>query len=164
MNIHRFIIACTLIFAGVLAAFANAFSSQNSITNNDLKQQDRKGEPKQIKNALDEPSFPPFEFLREGAANPEIAAETLCRACATASPEHFVRHLLLGVCDGSIDTLQKFAECLHSTKFHHGEDSFTIYDFPPRKGISRKKPFRAIASRDFDLQLGLICLFFVSGK
>jgi len=57
-------------------------------------------------------SLPPFEFSRAAAASPEDAALALFQGVATESPKHFAQHILLGVCDGSIDTLQKFAECL----------------------------------------------------
>lgn len=96
------------------------------------------------------PSLAPFEFHREGATNPEDAAKALFRGCASESPKHFVRHLLLGVCDGSIDTLQKFAECLHETKFSNGEDSYSLYDLPKR--IETRGVIRVIASQAFDPQ------------
>ena len=120
MNRRPFTIACTLIAVGVVAAIAYGFNSQTSSA---------------------DPSLAPFEFHREGAASPEDAATTLFRGVATASPAHFVQHLLLGVCDGPIATLQKFAECLHETEFRHGAESFTFYDLRElRKGISPKKP------------------------
>ena len=129
MNSRRFTVACALIGVGVAAAISYALSAQVPVPDQAL---------------------PPFSFQREGAASPEDAAKSLFHACATESPKHFVQHLLLGVCDGPIDTLQKFAECLHSTKFHHGEDSFTVYDLSFGKQINPKKSFRAIATQDFD--------------
>ena len=113
MNSRRFVITCALIAVGVIAAVSYGINSQAATAN---------------------PSLTPFEFDREGATNPEDAATSLFRGCAKESPKHFVRHLLLGVCDGPIDTLQKFAESLHRTKFRHGEASFTVYDLP--KGIN----------------------------
>jgi hypothetical protein len=70
------------------------------------------------------------------------------RGIALESPKDFVRHLLLGVCDGSIGTLQNFAECLHETKFSRNQLSFTVYDLP--KGVDSRKPVRIVASRAFD--------------
>jgi hypothetical protein len=153
MNIRRFSIACTLIFVGVMAAIVYAFNTEASNTNPSLVPvavQREGADPVDDGRTHDEIELVRLEFRRKGAASPEDAAETLFRACATESPQHFVHHLLLGVCDGPIDTLQKFAECLHSTKFRHGEDAFTFYDLPFGKGIDPKKPFRAIASQDFD--------------
>ena len=95
-----------------------------------------------------DPALPPFVFRREGADSPEKAAETLFRACAMRSPAHFVQHLNLGVCDGQIGTLQKFAECLHTAEFRHGADSFSVYDLPTQ--IDSKQPIRALASQEFD--------------
>ncbi len=125
MNSRHFTIACTLMAVGVVATISYGVTSRAAIA---------------------DPALPPFEFDREGATSPEDAATTLFRGCAAKSPKHFVRHLLLGVCDGPINTLQKFAECLHRTKFSHGEDSYTVYDLP--KGIDAKKPIRVIASDD----------------
>ena len=73
-------------------------------------------------------SLPPFEFSREAAASPGDAALALFQGVATESPKHFVQHILLGVCDGSIDTLQKFAECLHTTEFTHQDEAFDFYE------------------------------------
>lgn len=99
------------------------------------------------------PSFAPFEFHRKAAASPEAAARALFRGVSTESPKHFVQHLLFGVCDNSIDTLQKFAECLHETEFTHDRDSFTFYDLRDlRRGINHKKPSRVIASGPFDTE------------
>ena len=95
-----------------------------------------------------DPALPDFEFHRTGAISPELAATALFRGCAARSPHHFVQHLLLGVCDGPISTLQKFAECQHVTRFTHGDDSYTVYDLP--KGINLKKPVRVVASEAFD--------------
>ena len=129
MNSRRFTVAWALIGVAIAAAISYAVTARVPVP---------------------DPALPPFKFEREGAASPEDAAKSLFHACATESPKHFVQHLLLGVCDGPIDTLQKFAECLHSTRFHRGEDSFTVYDLPFGKQINPKKPFRAVASQDFD--------------
>lgn len=130
MNRRPVTVACILIAAGFVAAIVYGFNSQTTSTN---------------------PSLASFEFRREGAASPEDAAKTLFRGVATESPVHFVQNLLLGVCDGPIDTLQKFAECLHKTEFSHGADSFTFYDLRElRKGINPKKPTRVIATTPFD--------------
>ncbi|HEV7280136.1 MAG TPA: hypothetical protein VGN57_07990 [Pirellulaceae bacterium] len=98
--------------------------------------------------AVADPALPPFIFHREGADSSEAAATTLFRACAMRSPAHFVQHLNLGVCDGPIDTLQTFAEFLHTAEFRHGEDSFTVYDLP--RQINSKQPNSAIATQEFD--------------
>ncbi len=127
MTSRRFTIACTLIVVAGVAAVSYAVSPQALIS---------------------DPALPPFEFHREAATNPEDAATTLFHGIAAGSPNHFVRHLLLGVCDGPIATLQKFAECLHRTQFRRGDATFTFFDLP--KGINTKKPLRVIASHDFD--------------
>lgn len=99
------------------------------------------------------PALPAFEFRQQRADNPEAAALALFRGVATASPAHFVQHLLVGVCDGPNSTLQKFAESLHTTEFHHGDDTFTYYDLREQnKGIYSKKPMRVIGTAEFDLQ------------
>ena len=101
----------------------------------------------------------PFEFRREAAPTPEIAAQSLFLGVATASPRDFVQHLLLGVCNNEIDTLQRFAESLHATQFSHDGKTFTYYDLrdQPRdpqtersRMINAKKPLRVIASAAFD--------------
>ncbi|MEW4487605.1 hypothetical protein AB1L42_05960 [Thalassoglobus sp. JC818] len=98
--------------------------------------------------AVEGPELTPFEFEREGADSPERAAKSHFYGCANESPKHFVQHLLLGVCDGPIDTLQKFAECLHETQFHHEDQSYSVYDLPKR--MNGKHPVRVIASEAFD--------------
>lgn len=95
-----------------------------------------------------DPVLPAFEFHRKGAASPEDAAKAMFIGIAKESPKDFVRHLLLGVCDGPIGTLQKFAECLHATKFIRNEQSLTVYDLP--KGIDTRKPIRIVATQAFD--------------
>lgn len=81
------------------------------------------------------------------AATPEAAATALFRACATKSPRHFVQHLLLGVCDGPVNTLNKYAESLHTTTYSNGEDTFTVYDLPK---LMKKDTERAVVSQEFD--------------
>ena len=99
------------------------------------------------------PSLAPFEFHREAAATPEAAARSLFRGISAESPKHFVQHLLLGVCDNSIDTLQKFAESLHKTEFTHDGNSFTFYDLRElRRGINHKQPIRIVAVAPFDTE------------
>lgn len=133
----RNLVLCVLLAASSCGLVAVSVGSAN---------QDRATTPE----AGIDPALPPFEFRRTGAASPEAAAETLYRGVATESPKHFVQHLCLGVCDGPIATLGKFAEALHRTDFRHGEESFTVYDLPQR--IDPKKPIRAIASQDFDTE------------
>ena len=95
----------------------------------------------------------PFEFQLRAAVSPEAAARSMFQGVSRESPKHFVQHLLLGVCDGSVDTLQKFAESMHKTEFSHGTDSFTFYDLRElRRGINRKKPVRIIATAPFDTE------------
>lgn len=175
MNIRHFIIAGTLIFVGAVTAIAYGFNTQTSIANPSradgspssdpvsheqrLGPDSRPGQPAQSASEVatlsetagyEEYALPPLKFRREGAASPEDAAKSLFHACATRSPEHFVQHLLLGVCDGPINTLQKFAECLHSTRFRQGDDSLTVYDFDftlPR-GSTRKGPFAQSPARN----------------
>lgn len=127
MNSRRFAVVCTLISTGVIGAILCDASSRTAVGN---------------------PSLAPFEFHREGAGSPEEAATVLFYGCAAKSPRHFVQHLLLGVCDGPIATLQKFAECLHKTKFSHDEDVFSVYDLP--KSINVKKGARVVAIQAFD--------------
>lgn len=99
------------------------------------------------------PTLAPFEFHREAAASPEAAALSLFQGVSTESPKHFVQHLLLGVCDGSIDTLQKFAESLHTTEFTHDGNSFTFYDLRElRRGINPRKAVRVVATAPFDTE------------
>ncbi|WP_146506609.1 hypothetical protein [Thalassoglobus neptunius] len=98
--------------------------------------------------AVDGPKLGPFEFEREGALSPELAAKSHFYGCANKSPKHFVQHVLLGICDGPINTLQKFAECLHETEFHHDGQSYSVYDLP--KVMNAKLPVRVIASGAFD--------------
>jgi hypothetical protein len=114
--------------------------------------------------------FAPFEFRRTAADTPEDAARSLFRGVSTESPKRFVQHLLLGVCDNSIDTLQKFAESLHTTEFVHDGDSFTFYSLRDlRRGINPKKPVRIVGSAPFDtedkqvatvLHLGMISTYY----
>lgn len=127
MMIRRLTIACTLVVLGIAAAVAYGVQTPAAST---------------------DPALPPFEFHRSGAATPEAAAESMFRAYALRSPKDFTQHLLLGVCDGPIATLQKFAESLHATQFTHGDESFTVYDLP--RPIDRKQPMRTVASAEFD--------------
>lgn len=97
-----------------------------------------------------DPMLPPFEFHRTGATNPEDAAKALFRGCARTSINDFVQHLNLGVCDGPIGTIQKFAECLHTTQFKTGEESYAVYDLPVGKnGGLRNDTIRVVASSEF---------------
>ncbi|WP_442507120.1 hypothetical protein SH528x_006018 [Novipirellula sp. SH528] len=125
-------VACLLVVTGFVAAMAYGFNTPAISAT---------------------PSLAPFEFNREAAASPEAAARTLFRGISTESPTHFVQHLLLGVCDGPIDTLQKFAECLHETEFSHDGERFSFYDLRElRKGINPKKPIRIVAVNSFDTE------------
>lgn len=130
MNRRSIAVAATFIVAGVVTAITYGFDSQSESKIQQLA---------------------PFEFHREGAASPEDAAKVLFRGVATGSPKHFVQHLLLGVCDGPIATLNKFAESCHVTEFSHGDERFTFYDMrEARNGINHKKPVRVIKTVPFD--------------
>ena len=80
-------------------------------------------------NAFD-PRLPAFQFVLEGAASPEEAAKALFMGCALESPKHLVKHLSLATCEGPVDTIQNFAECLNRTEFRSGGHSFNVYDLP----------------------------------
>lgn len=108
MNGQRWMIACALTVSAFMATILGA----------------------RLYAAPPDPALPPYQFHREGAETPEDAAKALFRGTAQRSPNHFVQHLLLGVCDGPNATLSKFAECLHTTKFHIGDESYTTYDLP----------------------------------
>lgn len=93
----------------------------------------------------------PFEFQRESAPNPGTAATALFLGVATESPRDFTKHLLLGVCDGSVDTIQKFAEAMHTTRFTNNGRSFSFYELKEnRRGINSKKQTRVISCVEFD--------------
>ena len=131
-------VVCVVTAIGFVGAFAYALNRPTSRTDQVLA---------------------PFEFRREAAPTPETAAQSLFLGVATASPKDFVQHLLLGVCNNEIDTLQRFGESLHATQFSHDGETFTYYDLrdQPRdpetersRMINRKKPLRVIASAPFD--------------
>ena len=99
----------------------------------------------------------PFEFRREAASTPEMAAQAMFLGVATASPREFVKHLLVGVCHNEVDVLRTFAESLHETPIRHeGETStwFQLQERPDASGklrvIDREQPVRVISSLPFD--------------
>ena len=92
------------------------------------------------------PQGMPIELAPEGALSPEDAATSLYYACCMKSPRHFVRNLALGVCDGPIGTLNKYAELLHTMTFSDGTNSFTVYELPMRM---KRETIRLVASRRF---------------
>ncbi len=99
----------------------------------------------------------PFEFRREAASTPEMAAQAMFLGVATASPQDFVKHLLLGACNNEVDVLRTFAESLHETPIRHeGETStwFQLQERPDATGklgvIDREQPVRVISSLPFD--------------
>lgn len=99
----------------------------------------------------DQPALAAFEFHRVSAATPEDAAKVMFRGVASESPSHFVQHLLIGVCDGPIDTLQKFAESMHETRFNRENESFSFYELRDlRKGIDYKAKVRASGTKHFN--------------
>ncbi len=71
-----------------------------------------------------------FAFAGEvdGFETPEAAATNMFRACVSRSPKLFTQVRLIGVCDGPIHTLNKYAECLHTTTYSNGKNAVTIYD------------------------------------
>ena len=89
----------------------------------------------------------PITYPPVGATTTEGAAEGLFTACILRSPGLFIHNLCLGVCDGPVDTLQKFAECLHVTTFRRGDNAFTVYDLPKRL---QRETVRVVASQEFD--------------
>ena len=92
-----------------------------------------------------------IEFAPEGAVTPEIAATTLFRACTARSPKHFAQHLLLGVCDGPIASVNKYAEALHTITYTDGNDHYTVYELRELgRGIHHEAPIRVVASAAFD--------------
>lgn len=100
-----------------------------------------------------------FEFKREAAPTPEVAAQRLFLGVSTASPRDFVKHLLLGVCYNEIDVLQDFAEAMHVTQFRNDDRAFTYYEMCEKQYlpgtettrlINREKPLRVLASSAFD--------------
>ncbi len=134
-----FTFACVVAAIGFVSAFAFALNSPTSHTDQVLA---------------------PFEFRREAAHTAEIAAQSLFLGVATSSPKDFVQHLLLGVCNNEIDTLQRFAESLHATQFSHDGETFTYYDLrdQPRdpvtersRMINPKKPLRVMNRAAFDV-------------
>jgi hypothetical protein len=92
----------------------------------------------------------PLQFESVGAASPEEAAMSHIRACMLQSPRLFSENLLLGVCDGSVGTINAYAECLHVTTFDNGADAFTIYDLPFR--LLQEDSVRAVAAQAFDTE------------
>jgi hypothetical protein len=81
-----------------------------------------------------------------GTAKPEEAATDMFRAGVKRSPKLFDQTCLRGVCDGPIDTLNKYAECLHRTTYRNGENTFTVYDLLkhlPTQSV------RAVARQEF---------------
>ena len=83
----------------------------------------------------------------DGATSAEAAAVKMFQAGVTRSADRFTEIRLIGVCDGRIDTLRKYAENLYRTTYRNGDKSFTVYDLP--KGI-KKDTARVVASRPFD--------------
>ena len=103
-----------------------------------------------LQTVAPDPMLPSFEFYRSGATTPEDAAKALFHGCARTSIKDFVQHLNLGVCDGPNGTIQKFAECLHTTKFITGEESYAVYDLPVGKNGGLKiDTMRIVASSEF---------------
>lgn len=136
MTNRRVTVVCVVAAVGFVSAFAYALNSPASLTDQVLA---------------------PFEFKREAAPTPEIAAQSLFLGVATASPRDFVKHLLLGVCNNEVDVLQRFAESLHATQFSHDGETFTYYGLRDQRDVSgrlriinREKPLRVIASTSFD--------------
>jgi hypothetical protein len=103
-----------------------------------------------LKTVAPDPMLPPFAFHRSGATVPEDAAKALFHGCARTSIKDFVQHLHLATCDGPNGTIQKFAECLHTTKFSTGDESHSIYDLLIAKdGGFKSDTTRIVASSEF---------------
>lgn len=92
----------------------------------------------------------PLQLPSAGAASAEEAATSHFRACITRSPQLFSQNLLLGVCDGPLATINKYAECLHVTTFSNGYDALTVYDLPFR--LLQEDTIRAVATQAFDTE------------
>ncbi|MEM6471587.1 MAG: hypothetical protein AAF802_18655 [Planctomycetota bacterium] len=113
MTKRRALLACVLTVTGFAAGIAYGLNATNKLD---------------ATSKTVDSSLPSFVFRREAADTPETAAMSMFRGVSSESPKHFVQHVLLGVCDGSIDTLQKFAEALHMTKFDHDDESLNFYE------------------------------------
>ena len=68
----------------------------------------------------------------EGAKSPERAAVAMAAGMTERSPRKFLQHLCLGVCDGPISTLNKYAECMHQKHLADETGTHSIYDLPSR--------------------------------
>ena len=63
-----------------------------------------------------------------GATNPEEAAVALVTGITERSPQKFLKHLCLGVCDGPISTHKKYSESPHTTKLKAGNVSASVIE------------------------------------
>ena len=63
-----------------------------------------------------------------GATNPEEAAVALVTGIIERSPQKFLQHLCLGVCDGPISTQKKYSESPHTTKLKAGNVSASLIE------------------------------------
>lgn len=81
-----------------------------------------------------------------GGSSAEEAAVMMFRAGVSRSPALFTRARLPGVCDGPVDTMNKYAECLHRTRYRSGDRLMTVYDLSKR---IRSHSARAVASQAF---------------
>lgn len=68
----------------------------------------------------------------EGANSPEQAAIALAEGISEKSPAKFLRHLCLGVCDGPISTVNKYAECMHKKNLTDDSGAYSTLDLPSR--------------------------------
>lgn len=68
----------------------------------------------------------------KGTKTPDEAAVEMTRAHLTRSPMLFMENLCLGVCDGPVNSINKYAESLHLTSFSRNSAAVSIYDLPKR--------------------------------
>ena len=63
-----------------------------------------------------------------GSTNPEEAAVALVTGIIERSPQKFLQHLCLGVCDGPISTQKKYSESTHTTNLKAGNVSASLIE------------------------------------
>lgn len=66
----------------------------------------------------------------EGAGSPEQAAVAMAAGMTEKSPDKFLQHLCLGVCDGPISTINKYDECMHQKYLADESGTYSISDLP----------------------------------
>lgn len=66
--------------------------------------------------------------LITGSTTPEEAAVALVTGIIEKSPQKFLQHLCLGVCDGPISTRKKYSESMHTTNLKAGNVSASLFE------------------------------------